>query len=408
MTEITAPSTDETARSFSTVEQDDQKLVRRLTFSYIAALTLIAVLSALVHLLLDNIITQQSFSGSVIKVAQRQITQTQRVTKAALDWTMGGRPAARQELAEAVHLMASSNEILTGRSEAYGFKVELSPALRGIFFEGPMGLDNEVKRFVYHAEALLDTGNDALNRAIHLQIMREAASGDLLSGLEHAVNQFEREATERIESLRDAQKVVLAILLLTLTAEAIFIFRPLVRSVHLYAQRLLELATRDALTGLFNRRHFFELGQREFDRARRASKPCSLLLFDIDHFKSVNDTYGHAAGDDVIRGIAEIARDITRRTDVTARVGGEEFVIMLPDTSADAASVVGEKLRMAIEMGRYGARDLPATVSLGIAEAVPGDVNISDTLARADEALYRAKREGRNRLVQAEGASAAA
>lgn len=408
MTEITAPSKDETARSFSTVEPDEQKLVRRLTFSYLAALTFIAVLSALVHLLLDNIITQQASTGSVIKVAQRQITQTQRVTKAALDWTMGGRPAARQELADAVRLMGASNEVLTGRSEAYGFKVELSPSMHAIFFESPAALDSEVKRFVYHAEALLDTGNDALNRAIHLQVMREAASGDLLNGLDRAVNQFENEATERIESLRDAQKVVLAILLLTLAAEAIFIFRPLVKSVHLYAQRLLELATRDALTGLLNRRHFFELGQREFDRARRASKPCSLLLFDIDHFKAVNDTYGHAAGDDVIRGIAEIARDITRRTDITARVGGEEFVIILPDTAADAAVLVGEKLRMAIEMGRYGVRDLPATVSLGIAEAVPNDVNVSDTLARADEALYRAKREGRNRLVRADDTSAAA
>ncbi|MFD2264651.1 diguanylate cyclase [Lacibacterium aquatile] len=401
MADILAPVTDEKARSFSIAEQDDRKLVRRLTFSYVAALTLIAVLSALVHLLLDNIITQQSSSGSVIKVAQRQITQTQRVTKAALDWTMGGRPAARQELADAVKLMAASNEVLTGRSASYGFQVELSSAMHGIFFESPVALDNEVKRFVYHAEALLDTGNDALNRAIHLQVMREAASGDLLHGLDRAVSQFELEASERVESLRDAQKVVLVILLLTLAAEAFFIFRPLVNSVQLYAQRLLELATRDALTGLHNRRHFFELGQREFDRSRRASKPCALLLFDIDHFKAVNDTYGHATGDDVIRGIAEIACDMTRRTDIAARVGGEEFVILLPDTGLEAAALVGEKLRRAIEAAPYGTRSLHATVSIGIAEAEAADVNLSDTLARADIALYQAKREGRNRLVQA-------
>jgi diguanylate cyclase (GGDEF)-like protein len=396
MAERGAPLQKARARILSEAEPDDRRLVRRLTFSYVVALTLIAVLSATVHFLLDNIISQQASSGTVINVAQRQITQTQRVTKAALDWTMGGRPAARQELQEAVDLMASSHEVLAGRSNIYGFTIDHSPTLKDIFFNDSTGLDREVERFVFHARALLDTGADALNRAVHLQVMREAASGDLIAGLDRAVRQFESEASDQIDMLRQAQKIVLATLLLTLLAEAFFIFRPLVNNVQTYAQRLMELATKDALTGLLNRRHFFELGQREFDRAQRHAAPYSLLLFDIDHFKQVNDTHGHAAGDDVIRGVADITRTSMRRTDIVARVGGEEFAIMLPDTNKEAAVLAAEKLRRAMENGRFGTLGLPATISIGVAEVTADDDTVSDTLARADAALYEAKRGGRN------------
>jgi len=167
------------------------------------------------------------------------------------------------------------------------------------------------------------------------------------------------------------------------------------------AEELERLATIDGMTGIYNRRHFLNLADREWSRIRRNDRAMSFLMIDIDNFKSINDTFGHQVGDAVIVHLAELARDCKRDADVLARVGGEEFALLLPETTVPEAVVVAERLRT--EMSRTQAPDTPAgvapTISVGIAAAT-GDMDDFFVLMQAaDEALYEAKRRGRNRVV---------
>ncbi|REJ75152.1 MAG: diguanylate cyclase [Acidobacteria bacterium] len=160
-------------------------------------------------------------------------------------------------------------------------------------------------------------------------------------------------------------------------------------------------AMTDDLTGLANRRRFMALLEREFgDRSALA-----LITLDVDHFKRINDRRGHAAGDEVLRSLGRTLRASTRRTDVAARIGGEEFAILLPDTVLRAALDVAEKLRRTVRSQPVtitGEEPVHCTVSLGVASRAADDADPSALLQRADEALYRAKRSGRDRALAEE------
>ncbi len=158
----------------------------------------------------------------------------------------------------------------------------------------------------------------------------------------------------------------------------------------------------DGLTGLTNVRHFREQAQREHSRARRHNDLYSILMMDIDHFKKINDVYGHPVGDVVLREMAAIFRETLRCTDLPARYGGEEFVGFLPRTGLPETVIVGERIRQAVERKVFAApaHMLHCTVSVGIADFRPGGEGTEqDVIMRADQALYSAKREGRNRVA---------
>jgi diguanylate cyclase (GGDEF)-like protein len=163
------------------------------------------------------------------------------------------------------------------------------------------------------------------------------------------------------------------------------------------AQRL---ATTDALTGLLNRRAFLEIVERERARADRHVYPFSLMLLDIDHFKRVNDTRGHAGGDAVLKGVARVLTAVARRSDVVARWGGEEFVIALPQTGEPGARVAGERVRRAIADASHPAPEgdpLRVTASVGISSA-ESPWKAEAVIGAADTAMYAAKARGRNRV----------
>ena len=171
----------------------------------------------------------------------------------------------------------------------------------------------------------------------------------------------------------------------------------------------------DALTGVANRRYFDEVAPREADRASRLHDPVSLVALDIDHFKRVNDTHGHAAGDAVLAAVARAIRDAAREIDVVARLGGEEFAVLLPSTDAGGARAAADRIRLAIEqlVVRAEGTVLRVTVSAGVAELAGASEagnteGVDRLLARADAALYAAKRRGRNCVVLAEPNVAAA
>ncbi|HTJ46404.1 MAG TPA: GGDEF domain-containing protein [Kofleriaceae bacterium] len=162
------------------------------------------------------------------------------------------------------------------------------------------------------------------------------------------------------------------------------------------------LARTDALTSLSNRRAFYELGEHVLALAARHEHAASLIMIDIDHFKTINDQHGHAAGDAVIRAVADLIREHHRATDVAGRLGGEEFALLLPETPLDSALVVAERLRDRIGTHTMLVDGTPITftTSLGVAGRAPGEP-LDKLIARADSALYAAKHAGRNRVATA-------
>jgi len=163
---------------------------------------------------------------------------------------------------------------------------------------------------------------------------------------------------------------------------------------------LYKLATIDVLTGLYNRRAFIDLADREIARVRRLKSPFAVLMMDLDFFKHVNDEFGHQAGDQVLAAFATVATHSVRVEDLVGRYGGEEFCILLPGAALPSALAIAERVRSEVAMRPLGNLPRITTVSIGVAVCSAGDeVSLDAAIARADEALYRAKNEGRNRVV---------
>jgi two-component system cell cycle response regulator len=174
------------------------------------------------------------------------------------------------------------------------------------------------------------------------------------------------------------------------------------RDVKEAQNKMAEMSTRDELTGVYNRRYFMEALEREVSKAKRYGNELVLCMLDLDHFKEVNDTYGHPAGDMVLREIGKMLKECVRQSDLICRYGGEEFAVILPSTQLEKARLVCERFRGIVKQHqfKYNSFQINITVSIGVTafnHLIPESFN--DLIAKADEALYRAKAEGRNRVV---------
>lgn len=163
--------------------------------------------------------------------------------------------------------------------------------------------------------------------------------------------------------------------------------------------QLTHLSITDGLTQLYNRGHWERCLEEEFERCRQRQTPSTLVMFDIDHFKKVNDTFGHVAGDAVIKNISVMLRKAKRQNDLAGRYGGEEFAVILPETTSELTSYFAERLRARVDESsvKIDLREIGVTISLGICEWAPWMKHYNQWLACADEALYRSKQGGRNR-----------
>ncbi len=181
----------------------------------------------------------------------------------------------------------------------------------------------------------------------------------------------------------------------------IFIAVQDVTEVVMYEQQLLEMNTKDGLTGAYNRRFLETQLCKEMERAKRYKRPISVLMLDIDHFKKVNDTYGHQCGDLVLKTISSVVQSCIRKTDFFARYGGEEFCCILPETKPESAVILAERIRKGISKKVVKCKKEPikVTVSLGVAGATEIIDSPDRLLKKADDALYKAKETGRNRVV---------
>ncbi len=190
--------------------------------------------------------------------------------------------------------------------------------------------------------------------------------------------------------------LILAFLLLMMTSQR------LSEELESHQEELEILASTDVLSGTGNRRHFVEAASREIDRARRYSRPLSIIMLDVDHFKHINDTHGHQCGDAVISTLGQLLVNKVRSQDIVCRIGGEEFAVLMPETARADAAVIAERLRQALStmpvtFGDH--QEIVCTASFGVAELSNDDKNIYDLLPRADKGLYYAKHQGRNCIV---------
>jgi diguanylate cyclase (GGDEF)-like protein/PAS domain S-box-containing protein len=174
-----------------------------------------------------------------------------------------------------------------------------------------------------------------------------------------------------------------------------------IRNARLHAE-LHELAIRDSLTGIFNRRHFFDLAEKAFMHARRYKRPLSALIFDLDYYKNVNDHYGHLIGDQVLHDLAQRCVAVVRQHDIFGRYGGEEFSVLLPETDRQGALALGERLREVIADEAFETEhgEVGVTISVGVARIKRNTTSLMQLLSDADKALYRAKDGGRNSVSE--------
>ena len=243
-------------------------------------------------------------------------------------------------------------------------------------------LDPDTQVVVMTSNASLETATEALRSGAYDYLTKPFEDLDLITTV---VNR----AVEKAQLIRENRRMVDRL-------------KENAKELERLNQKLRDIAIRDGLTGLFNRRHFHETLELELVRCRRHHRTFSLIFIDLDHFKHYNDTFGHPAGDDLLKKLAELMKEQVQSTTVAARYGGEEFILLVPETDKRGTRVCAERLRKYIEGYPFKRGEAqPAgklTLSIGIS-TFPEDGTDSETLiSRADQALYRAKESGRNRV----------
>ena len=226
--------------------------------------------------------------------------------------------------------------------------------------------------------------------------------GDIRGGI--SVTSSATETAVKIGESRVFLMLAAALIVLLILTIIYLVARSFIKELKTAETKLVEMATQDFLTGLLNRRETFHRLDEELQRSRRLATPFSVLLLDLDHFKQVNDVHGHSAGDLVLQAVAAALRQGVRPYDLCCRYGGEEFLVILPETALEAAAGIAERLRHDIENLKIAVTkktDLRITTSIGAATLV-GNESIDQLIARADEAMYNAKASGRNRVSLAD------
>ena len=305
---------------------------RRETLVYALAVAFLACLALGSYLIVNSVVTRQQHMATVLNVSGRQRMLCERVALLSQLLAEAGRHDAkdivRGQLQESIDLMRRSHRDLVEGALAMGIDPPKRKELRDIYFALPHDLSHRVPDYLDSADHVVDAVEQSapqqtIDNDVHVVISTSTA---LMNSLDVAVSQY---AAESEAVFRQSQIRILFVtlsMLVALSTEALFIFRPLIRRM----RDLVSMAQSDPLTGCFNRRSFMEAAERDFARSRRTGSPLSVIFFDIDRFKSINDVYGHAVGDAVILNLTRLVTGAIRTTDILGRIGGEEFVVLLP------------------------------------------------------------------------------
>jgi diguanylate cyclase (GGDEF)-like protein len=396
---------------------DEREETRRYRWTYVSALLIVAFLSLASYITVDRLIAQSALFTAVTNYGDRQQLLTERVTNLALDYVHEYNALARRgkhkQLKAAVAELETIYLTLTRGDEKQGIPALSSDGIDKVFFGDPHQLDLNMRLFVTHTNDLLaKPWAPDIARNTYFVNLRTNASRHLLNALEDLESEFGQEAEDAILSLRLILLAILVLTLLALIAIAVFVFRPLFARIARQQQEMISLAQTDPMTNLYNRRYFMENADAEIARHQRYGRTLSVLALDIDHFKNVNDTYGHSVGDEAIIHTVRVCQENLRKNDIMGRTGGEEFTILLPETGIGEATLVAEKLRRSIAESKIiptskEVGTIRLTVSIGVANLNDDDESFFDLHKRADACLYTAKNQGRDRVIDDIGVTTA-
>jgi len=385
-----------------------------LTHAYLLALGLIAILTISSHMITAHISDRQKKGEEISYSIERQRTLLQQVISSADSYYRLGQKLDYDFMMQSLQEFENSHKYLTTIiSKKSSFADYKSPALFRVYYHPPFNLDERITHFHNMTMEFAQYDPKDKDTKVHekrkklLDEMSYQASSVLKSAMDAAIESYQTETLQKGERFYNIQFSASIFILIVLAAEALFIFRPLIKKIKDYNAILQRYALEDSLTGLNNRRAFMNAGEIEIKRAQRDKTPMTTALLDLDHFKKINDTYGHETGDRVLKHFANILKQTFRAGDITGRVGGEEFAIILPKISHKGAITILQRLcdKTASTPCEFktanGKKDtLSYTVSIGFTgPVIIKDQTIDSLLRQADEGLYKAKEEGRNRLA---------
>ncbi|MBP5858039.1 GGDEF domain-containing protein [Marivibrio halodurans] len=367
---------------------------------YLSALSILFMTIVASHFLTETIVAKMDRDARVLHQVETQRTLIERVS---------GRVevAALRRQADTGSLNVVRRDI--DRLEALHLEVTAGPDRLVLSEDTESNARICARAFIAESRALIAgiEAGEPIGPA-RLADYVTATQTDLLGALDHVAQAYRDDADNLLIMLRYLDLGLLGVALLVLLGEVLLIFRPLTRRLDKAQTDLANLAQTDPLTGSWNRRALMRGGDMLWALTERQGQPFCAVIGDIDHFKRVNDTHGHAIGDQVIRHFAESCLGSIRGHDILGRYGGEEFVILLPNTTIEAAARIAERVRetfastpLTIPTGE-GTATIESTVSFGVAQRMAGDESLHSLIERADGALYVAKETGRNRVQRAQ------
>jgi len=374
-----------------------------MTFTYIAALGLIAVLATTRTALEHKIIAHQEKSAQTINMAGRQRMRSQRI--GWLTAIYDDQPAAKQaqlhdDITRYLASLRQSHTDLSAGPLTLSPDEPLAAQINAQYFGKDQHLDADMKDFTAAVDSFL-AADTASQRAKLADKIGTYARRTLIDKLDTTVDLYQANADREALRLSSMSMYSYCAVLLTLVLEALFIFRPAVRRIEQQRAELMVYAHSDPLTGGFNRHTFFDMAQKSVTEALKKDKPISVMIIGLDHFKPLNERYGQAAGDELLKEFSVMLQPFLRGDDLFGRVTGDEFAIFMPGIDENAAAGVAEDIRFDVSEMTFEqeGKAIPITVSIGVAGVTLADAHPSKAVDRAEKALSTARQQGRNRIV---------
>jgi len=375
---------------------------------YLSVLAFIALLVAASLAVIDIIVTEEAVMADISNIGSRQRMLSERIVHLTLEYSVEQDREARDQISRLIgselELFDTTHKNLIRGRLPGGRKVGFEDNIDDMFFGEPENLDEKARLFIYNTGEVLAQGwSPAFASGFYTKQLRKSTIQDLDRGLQRLAELYANNSQKRITRLRVTVAFLLGGIILILFLVGAFVFNPLFERINAQELELKNLAYIDPLTNCHNRRSFLESAEIEFERCRRYSHLYSILFLDIDFFKKINDSYGHAAGDSVLVEITRTCLKNIRDSDFLGRIGGDEFGIVLHECDLAYAHETAKKLRDAISTivicGEFG--NIKPSVSIGATVIMDADENAYDTLKRADQNLYLSKNSGRNQVVAA-------
>jgi len=379
--------------------QDQDKQLHSLRRAYIGAVAIVALLSILGDVVTVHITSNEKENAEVTATIGNMRGLVETIVSHTLVFKTSADPFDENLIITSLDALKEDR----ARIEAYG-----DDATRAIFDNPQYLLGQGINTFIKVTDDFLkyNRTGEKTDAKVAFTALTGGTSKGLEINLDLALDQYRADILEEIQRASYMQKAGVIVILLVLGMEFFFIFNPLLKRLEEYHKHLIKLALTDMLTELNNRRAFMQLANAGLDYYKRHKTPFVLVLMDLDHFKSVNDTYGHKIGDLVLQHYSALMKKSLRAHDTLGRIGGEEFAIFLPQTTSEEALPLVERFRKRIAEtpctfvdAKGESRSLNYSSSFGAVSVADGEWTLDELFIRADEQLYKAKEQGRNCIV---------